>query len=455
MFKILANWLRRASTQPAQPPSEQALPEQADSPDSSPAQLVPYDENLLERSRTQWQLGDWESLARLSRNTFQHHPDRAKLALLAAAGRLQIGQEVEARHFVRLAQEWGAGKKLIAQVLVAGAYNSLGKAAVIAGYQQQGLEYFKASVSTGIPGGETQLLSQARAKREIEQLGLNSQLPNFPESRTLNNPQKQQTLEQLYALHRGKVSDKWSSYLGEYDRTFSSLRNNPVRLLEVGVQNGGSLEIWSKYFINAQNIIGCDINPKCAELEYADKRISVIVGDINSDSTEKEIKNKSTTFDIIIDDGSHRSSDIVKTFARYYPYLTNGGIYIAEDLHCSYWQKWDGGLFAPHSSMAFFKQISDIINHEHWGTSHSCEDFLRKTLDIHHCQIDENILKSIQSIMFCNSLCIIRKESPSINNLQERFIAGNIAKVSVDILGLHKSISPKRDESSNPWSKNN
>ena len=31
--------------------------------------LVPYDENLLERSRTQWQFGDWESLAKLERDT--------------------------------------------------------------------------------------------------------------------------------------------------------------------------------------------------------------------------------------------------------------------------------------------------------------------------------------------------------------------------------------------------
>lgn len=88
MFKILANWLRRASTQPAPPPSEPALPEQTDSPDSGPAQLVPYDENLLERSRTQWQFGDWHSLAQLQRETLQHHPDRARLALLAAAGHL-------------------------------------------------------------------------------------------------------------------------------------------------------------------------------------------------------------------------------------------------------------------------------------------------------------------------------------------------------------------------------
>ena len=48
--------------------------------------MVPYDENLLERSRTQWQFGDRASLAALDQTTLQHHPDRAKLTLLAAAG---------------------------------------------------------------------------------------------------------------------------------------------------------------------------------------------------------------------------------------------------------------------------------------------------------------------------------------------------------------------------------
>jgi hypothetical protein len=78
--------------------------------------VVPYDENLLERSRTQWHFGDWESLAKLERDTLQHHPDRAKLALLAAAGHLQQGNSQEARQFTRLAQDWGCSKKLISQI---------------------------------------------------------------------------------------------------------------------------------------------------------------------------------------------------------------------------------------------------------------------------------------------------------------------------------------------------
>lgn len=53
--------------------------------DSHFLDLVPYDEKLLKRSRTQWKFGDWASLAALNRETLQHHPDRAKLALLAAA----------------------------------------------------------------------------------------------------------------------------------------------------------------------------------------------------------------------------------------------------------------------------------------------------------------------------------------------------------------------------------
>lgn len=456
MFRTLTRWLRGKPMPAPIESKEPALAQTGDlatASEESHSHPVAYDENLLERSRTQWQFGDWASLAKLERSTLQHHPDRAKLALMAAAGRLQTGQPFEARHFVQLAQEWGVSKKLVAQVLVAGTYNSLGKAAVIAGQKQRGLEYFKASVAMGIPTGDIRLLSQARAEQESAQLGLNWPFTYASENRPLGTHQAQQTLAQLYELHQGKVSDKWTSYLDEYDQAFAKYRNSPVRILEVGIQNGGSLEIWAKYFPDARQIIGCDINPKCAELEYEDRKISVIVGDINTDNVEREIRKHTPEFDIIIDDGSHHSGDIVKTFARYYPLLEDGGLYIVEDLHCSYWQKWEGGLFSPDSSMAFFKQLSDIVNHEHWGIPNTCEDAIKIILDAHHFCIDEGTLKSIHSIMFCNSLCIIRKESPQHNNLGERLVAGTIAKINSEVLGLHKSSSPKRDESNNPWSK--
>ena len=78
------------------------------------------------------------------------------------------------------------------------------------------------------------------------------------------------SIKSLYNEHVGKVSTKWDSYLSVYDEIFLPFRDEAVRLLELGVQNGGSLEIWSKYFSRATTLVGCDINPKCANLSYED-----------------------------------------------------------------------------------------------------------------------------------------------------------------------------------------
>lgn len=134
--------------------------------------LVPYDENLLERARTQWQFGDWNSLAQLDRDTLQHHPDRAKLALLAAAGRLQTGNNSEAKAYIRLAQDWGVSKKIVSQILIAGVHNSIACAASIGGQQQRALEHFDRAIMIGTPGSDRHLITQARINEQHRQLGL-------------------------------------------------------------------------------------------------------------------------------------------------------------------------------------------------------------------------------------------------------------------------------------------
>lgn len=133
---------------------------------------VPYDENLLERARTQWQFGDWASLMKLERDTLQHHPDRAKLALLAAAGHMQQGDTQIARQFTRLAKDWGCSKKLISQILIAGVHNSLGRAAAANGEGQRAFQHFECAIASGVPAGEIRLLTQARQGEQLAQLGL-------------------------------------------------------------------------------------------------------------------------------------------------------------------------------------------------------------------------------------------------------------------------------------------
>ena len=263
------------------------------------------------------------------------------------------------------------------------------------------------------------------------------------------------TLEQLYLQHRGKVSDKWSLYFSEYDRLLGPYRERSINLLEIGIQNGGSLEIWSKFFENANKLVGCDINPDCLRLSYLDPRISVVVGDANLDDTERAIVGYAERFDIIIDDGSHNSGDIVKSFLRYFPKLNDGGVFIAEDVHCSYWQEYYGGLYHPYSSITFFKLLADVVNHEHWGVNKRAEELLQGFYDEYRCgPSGGTTLESIHSVEFVDSLCIVRRLPAARNALGRRFIAGDDETVVSGVVALQSQdgaqIRPRQD--TNEWS---
>lgn len=172
---------RPSHRKPAQPPKALRRPlklkreapiHTADLIDDSVSKLVPYDETLLERARTQWQFGDWSSLASIDGDALQHRPDRAKLALLAAAGRLQNGSTDEARQFLHLAKDWGISKKLISQVLIAGVHNSLGRAAALSTRQDRAQLHFEKAIQIGAPGSAQKLLVDVRTKHELDTLGL-------------------------------------------------------------------------------------------------------------------------------------------------------------------------------------------------------------------------------------------------------------------------------------------
>ncbi|MDD2919834.1 glycosyltransferase [Rhodoferax sp.] len=265
---------------------------------------------------------------------------------------------------------------------------------------------------------------------------------------------RNQSLTELYAGHTGKVSDKWSLYLSEYDRLLDAYRDQPVRLLEIGIQNGGSLEIWSKYFSHAVTLIGCDINPDCARLSYDDPRIHVVIGDANAHDVHARVLQHAPEFDIVIDDGSHRSSDIVKSFARYFPALVEGGVFIAEDLHCSYWGEFEGGLFDPYSSITFFKRLADVINHEHWGVDRAASSVLQGIFAKYGCAMEAQVLSQVHSVEFINSICVVRKASPAANGLGHRVVTGSQELVVSGHRHYHDSPyaeHPVINQTGNPW----
>lgn len=130
---------------------------------------LPYDEQLLERARNQWLVGDWEGLAGISRESIQHHPDRAKIALLVASGLSQTGQADHARQFVQLAIAWGCSKRLVSQILISGVHNSIGRASAMAGLGQRALPHFEQAMTLGAPGATTATLTQVRIAQQLRQ----------------------------------------------------------------------------------------------------------------------------------------------------------------------------------------------------------------------------------------------------------------------------------------------
>lgn len=183
MLNSLTKWIRRLfGSKPQEPEQDDAAAFAfSEEPPSTGKKVtafaaegisvVPYDENLLERARTQWQFGDWESLAKLERSTLQHHPERAKLALLAASGHFQQGNVSVAKQFIQLAQDWGCSKRLLGQVLIAGVHNSLGRAAASMGEKDRAMSHFGNAVSLVTPGSDLRLVTRARTLEQYSQLG--------------------------------------------------------------------------------------------------------------------------------------------------------------------------------------------------------------------------------------------------------------------------------------------
>lgn len=263
------------------------------------------------------------------------------------------------------------------------------------------------------------------------------------------------TLFEVFTSHQGKVSDKWQLYLREYDRLFNPYRAQAISLLEIGIQNGGSLDIWANYFAPGSTLIGCDINPDCAALVYDNPHISFILGDANDPAVVRQVLQRAPVFDLIIDDGSHTSSDIVNTFTLYFQHLAEGGMFVAEDLHCSYWAQYEGGLYDPYSSLSFFKRLSDVISHEHWGIERERKAILQGFFGHYGCDIDEAVLATVHSVEFINSLCVVRKAAAADNMLGRRIVAGSDERVLPGILQLHGTEyvhGVAFDQSENPWS---
>ncbi len=115
--------------------------------------------------------------------------------------------------------------------------------------------------------------------------------------------------------HAGGVSHHSEVVLHAFDR---EVPTGPISLLDVGVENGGSLEVWRDILPEGSEVMGLDSDPRCADLG-----LPVAVGDVlDQGSVAAALRGK--WFDLIVDSTGTMSSWT-------WPYLRAGGRLILED----------------------------------------------------------------------------------------------------------------------------
>lgn len=140
-----------------------------------------------------------------------------------------------------------------------------------------------------------------------------------------------------------------------YDTWFSKLRDEQIRLLEIGVLLGGSLRMWEEYFPNAE-LHGADIDDRS---ECATSRIRIH----QTDQTKSDqLQLLPRDCHIIVDDGGHTMLQQQLTLTTLFDsHLLPGGTYILEDLHTSdveHYPKWAGYGSNPNNNT--LKLLEDL-----------------------------------------------------------------------------------------------
>jgi hypothetical protein len=216
------------------------------------------------------------------------------------------------------------------------------------------------------------------------------------------------TLDEIAIKHGTDKSSKIHNYCVKYEKYFNFDREKELKILEIGVLNGASVKSWSEFYPNSL-IVGIDINNDCKI--YESEKIKIEIGSQIDEKFLMSVIEKYGEFDFIIDDGSHFQSHMIKSFKILFPYVKKSGLYIVEDICCSYWDSYEGGYRKTGTSVEYFKNLIDDINFNGKMVENFIPNVARKEdLLIEQVKMKkENIRIDIESINFMNSIVIVTK----------------------------------------------
>lgn len=205
-------------------------------------------------------------------------------------------------------------------------------------------------------------------------------------------------IEDIFFNKLDKKCDKWYPYFHAYEKHLKKFKGTEFKLLEIGVQNGGSIELWHHYFGDKCSIYGVDIDERIKTLEY-DFDVDIVVGDQEDIEFWKEYISKRGFFDVIIDDGGHTMKQQENTIMTLFGKLNYGGIYIIEDTHTSYWDQFGGGFKKDGSFIENMKSLVDLLHTQHIKEEKPPRNII-------------NAFHGLSSISFYDSMVVLEKEIP-------------------------------------------
>jgi Methyltransferase domain len=198
---------------------------------------------------------------------------------------------------------------------------------------------------------------------------------------------RENPFERYFRDNQGRLIHKWIHYFEIYHRHFERFRGRPVVVVEFGVSQGGSLEMWRDYFGPQARIYGIDIDPRCADLGdpgQGGPGTEVIIGDQEDREFLRSVGERTGPIDVLIEDGGHTMGQQLATFEELYPRVREDGVFLIEDLHTSYWEEYGGGYRRPGTFMRRAKQLTDKLNAWHSRDERLVVDeFTRTTKSMH------------------------------------------------------------------------
>jgi cephalosporin hydroxylase len=204
-------------------------------------------------------------------------------------------------------------------------------------------------------------------------------------------------MEHLDVIFNRRATDKntyFHNYTRQYDNLLKDFRDKPIKYLEIGVFDGGSISAIREAFKKSTCIVGLDIDNRCKMYEDVNNNVFVEIGNATDVNFIKSITEKYGSFDIILDDGSHTNRDVIKSFEILFPLLNDNGLYIVEDTICYKSQQHIDSNYENHLQY-FFKYTPYLNQWRHDSTEgikdHCIDPFKiqKKTENIFEYSIDK------------------------------------------------------------------